>query len=247
MLLTERSFHVIGLTCLGIPDQLSFRSSSVNNSKNTIGSILDLQPRLETERVLFAQQRLTVSIAGAANMMPHKILTHICKGKSLVCFHPPLIENPLIKSAGVDLYSQICLKFKNKHTCSKIQIFTSTNKVQKGRNILTSPFLCKMIVKKLRRHSSAPIFRASKATKSTTLGQTPFACEAKFITVKSISKPLLDYQSHLQALEKHPKQVAHRLLPRHPRSPLCVSPFPQPNYPMGRKWIINYTLPRPAG
>lgn len=71
VLLTERSFHVIGLTCLGIPDQLSFRSSSVNNSKNTIGSILDLQPRLETERVLFAQQRLTVSIAVAANMMPH--------------------------------------------------------------------------------------------------------------------------------------------------------------------------------
>lgn len=26
--LTERSFHVIGRTCLGIPDQLSFRSSS---------------------------------------------------------------------------------------------------------------------------------------------------------------------------------------------------------------------------
>lgn len=105
MLLTERSFHVIGLTCLGIPDQLSFRSSSVNNSKNTIGSILDLQPRLETERVLFAQQRLTVSIAVAANMMPHKILAHICKGKRLVWFHPPLIESPLIKSAGVDLYS----------------------------------------------------------------------------------------------------------------------------------------------
>lgn len=57
-LLTERSFHVIGLTCLGIPDQLSFRSSSGDDSKHTRGFALDLQQRLETERVLFAQQRL---------------------------------------------------------------------------------------------------------------------------------------------------------------------------------------------
>lgn len=153
------------------------------------------------------------------------------------------------------MYSQICLKFKNKHTCSKIQIFTSTNKVRKvqkvrnGPNSLTSPFLCKMIVKKLRRHSSAPIFRASKATKSAPLGQTPFACEAKFITVKSISKPLLDYQSHLQALEKHPKQVAHRLLPRHPRSPLCVS---LPSLNQITRWVGSGLLTtlspgRPAG
>lgn len=31
--LTERSFHVIGRTCLGIPDQLSFRSSSVKQQQ----------------------------------------------------------------------------------------------------------------------------------------------------------------------------------------------------------------------
>lgn len=89
VLLTERSFHVIGRTCLGIPDQLSFRSSSVNNRKNTRGSILDLQQTPETERFLLGQQRLTVSIAVSAKMMPHKILIHTCKGKRLVCFHPP--------------------------------------------------------------------------------------------------------------------------------------------------------------
>ncbi len=31
--LTERSFHVIGRTCRGIPDQLSFRSSSVKQQQ----------------------------------------------------------------------------------------------------------------------------------------------------------------------------------------------------------------------
>ena len=38
--LTERSFHVIGLTCLGIPDQLSFRSSSAEREReNILGSL----------------------------------------------------------------------------------------------------------------------------------------------------------------------------------------------------------------
>lgn len=50
--LTERSFHVIGRTCLGIPDQLSFRSSSVKHKNNTTWCVLDSQPRLLTPRVL---------------------------------------------------------------------------------------------------------------------------------------------------------------------------------------------------
>lgn len=32
--LTERSFHVIGRTGFGIPDQLSFRNSSIGRKKN---------------------------------------------------------------------------------------------------------------------------------------------------------------------------------------------------------------------
>lgn len=37
--LTDRSFHVIGRTCRGIPDQLSFRSSSVEERGKRTGWI----------------------------------------------------------------------------------------------------------------------------------------------------------------------------------------------------------------